>query len=362
MYELEIQEIVADIQSHKCALFVGAGLSIGAGLPSWMSLIESLLNDLKVQSNADFLTIAQAYAYIHGRDAIEKKVQSLISIPGRKPTNSHNLLSKLPVDIWITTNYDDLLERTLACPQQNVLIQDEDFVNTDAHKTIVVKLHGDLSQPHTLMLTKNDYFLCYRKNEIIWSYMRVLLAQRRFVFLGYSLRDPDFSQVQAQLVHHLGPNVMKTSYAVLFNVDEVWTSDLRSRNVEIIDLSKLGYNNQEQAMYRFLSILIERIRPFPSIDSEIHSGEEGEKLLPEYVRTKLLSLGCEFVCCIEYHTYCSYLDEGQFIPIPPGWTPSVPNEFQRLEFHLEPYERSDLNRKNIWVGIAVARIQKKRAA
>lgn len=361
MYEPEIQEIVAAIRSGKCAIFVGAGLSIGAGLPSGASLAQSLLDELRCQTNADFQTIAQAYAYTRGRKDLEEKVQKVIDITNKKPTENHRLIASLGVDILITTNYDDLLERELDCPQNNIIIEDTDLVNTNTKETLVVKIHGDLRRPHTIVLTKNDYFLCYRKRELIWNYVSVLLAQRSFVFLGYSLRDPDFSQMQAQLIHYLGQNIMKRSYAVLFGADEIQASDLLSRNMEIIDLSRLGYNNRKEAMHHFLSMLNITLNSSPSISSEIHDGKEGEILVPEDLRVKLQNLGCDFVSCIEYRIYCNYLDEGQFISIPHGWTPPLPNKFRSPEFHVETYYRSDFNMMNIWVGLAVGRFREKPA-
>jgi len=51
----EIQrEIAIRVIAGRCTLFVGAGLSMGAGLPSWQRLIETLREELRCPDAYDF--------------------------------------------------------------------------------------------------------------------------------------------------------------------------------------------------------------------------------------------------------------------------------------------------------------------
>lgn len=62
-----------------------------------------------------------------------------------------------PVHI-ITTNYDQLLEtsKNIFCEQYQVIIHDKDLLNADKSKYII-KMHGDLSEPASIVLKEQDY-------------------------------------------------------------------------------------------------------------------------------------------------------------------------------------------------------------
>ena len=98
-------------------LFVGAGLSIGAGLPGWSKLLTPLADeiDLPADRRDDLLQVAQDYvnAYNGNRQPLINHIRTYTDTAGIEPTANHVRLVHLGIRTWVTTNYDTLLEKTL---------------------------------------------------------------------------------------------------------------------------------------------------------------------------------------------------------------------------------------------------------
>lgn len=82
---MAVTEILKDIdnwrKNNKLSVFVGAGVSMLSGLPSWSDLIKLMLKempDLKYEedklSSDDYLKIAQMYFNTFGEEKYKEKV------------------------------------------------------------------------------------------------------------------------------------------------------------------------------------------------------------------------------------------------------------------------------------------------
>ena len=56
----------------------------------------------------------------------------------------------------------------------------------------ILKAHGDVDRPDTIVLTADDYRKVIHSNEPFKSLFSALLMTRALLFVGYSLNDPDF--------------------------------------------------------------------------------------------------------------------------------------------------------------------------
>ena len=125
------RELVEQFARGNGVIFVGAGLSMGAGLPGWSSLLTPLADSIRLPQDrrVDLLKVAQYYENARGRQALIAHIQEQTDTTGKKPTENHRRLARLGARTWVTTNYDDLIEQTLreAGERFNVVVRDQDL-------------------------------------------------------------------------------------------------------------------------------------------------------------------------------------------------------------------------------------------
>ena len=112
---------------------------------------------------------------------------------------------------FVTTNWDPFLERSLEILIS--MVEDRDLAFWDDRKRQVLKIHGCISRPYSIVATKTDYDNCVGQNPLIFNKLKDLMATKTFVFVGYSLRDSDFREVWEAITKQLG-HFAKLAYAV----------------------------------------------------------------------------------------------------------------------------------------------------
>jgi NAD-dependent SIR2 family protein deacetylase len=149
------------IESGEAALFAGAGLSRSAGYVDWKGLLEGIAVELELDINqeADLVAVAQYYLNLKRNRSLLN--EAIIDEFARKaePTQNHYLLARLPIhNIW-TANYDQLIEKAFeeAGKLIDVKLTDQNFSIRRGGDMILYKMHGDVTNPHLAMLTKDDY-------------------------------------------------------------------------------------------------------------------------------------------------------------------------------------------------------------
>src|ERR1700694_426992 len=112
-----VDEFGAYVDERSAAVFVGAGLSVPAGFPSWSDLTAHFLTELGLKSMDDLPQLAQYYEddAAGNRQRINQHVVSTMrAVKKIEPTRAHLLLNQLPIDEFWTTNYDGLLEAAIS--------------------------------------------------------------------------------------------------------------------------------------------------------------------------------------------------------------------------------------------------------
>jgi hypothetical protein len=216
-------ELLDSIRGRRCVLFVGAGLSRGAGLPDWGGLLSELAKGLELpigslprdtngQISLDLcLDLAQWYAEKLGREKLDRHVHQRFgrtaeAHPCVRPTLAHYLLLSMPFRLFLTTNYDDLLERTLTALRHDpeVICTPESVVHTgQTEQPSVVKLHGDATRRTPIVLTRDDFDRFFRDHPVTVALLQGLLLNHTFLFVGYDLRDPNTRQLYSGVAHLL---------------------------------------------------------------------------------------------------------------------------------------------------------------
>src|SRR5205807_2126210 len=119
----------------RVAIFIGAGASVASGMPAWDELVGHLADELNIPPDVGegrfsprlLAAIPQYYENRYGRRALTDAVRNYVPRHARKVSPIHELLAKLPCDLYYTTNFDLLLEHALATQNREFdLVASED--------------------------------------------------------------------------------------------------------------------------------------------------------------------------------------------------------------------------------------------
>ena len=140
-------------------LWVGAGLSIPAGYPSFGKLADMLREKSleKLDENLDAQKTIDAFVKANG---VGYFLQNLVDIFTQKPPLAyHRELVKLPWKGIITTNYDELLEDALKQVEKSYIkITLERNLDLTARAELpLYKVHGDVAEFQSIVLDKESY-------------------------------------------------------------------------------------------------------------------------------------------------------------------------------------------------------------
>lgn len=243
--------IASKIARGKAVLFIGAGLSVGVGLPSWRHLASELASEIGCSTTASPLDIAQYYENERGRHELHEKLRSQIKERPVSYSENHRKLASLGFRVVITTNYDRLLEEALRASgyEVHVVVSDIDVSYWDEEQEVqVLKLHGDIENADSIVITRTDYSSFFRTHPGITHRLRAILLDCPLIFVGYNLEDPDFNFILDEITFDLQGH-RPPSYFVGFNIDKFRQKDLEQRGIRVmsipIDISESGTEPQE---------------------------------------------------------------------------------------------------------------------
>lgn len=77
----------------------------------------------------------------------------------------------------------------------------------------MLKIHGCITRPHSIVATQSDYDASLSKNLLIFNKLKELMATKTFIFMGYSMRDEDFQEIWKTIAGVLG-HFTKLAYAI----------------------------------------------------------------------------------------------------------------------------------------------------
>lgn len=249
------KELIDLINKNDVWAFIGSGISIDAGLPSWEKLLISIYDGLtsESQDNLDSNTnfgkylgnkqFPKCFSLIEkeiGRSTLEKNIISAFNIR-TKNQKLYKIISDFPFKGYITTNYDNILEEILSRQNQHGWITVGNELK-EIHKTkgnpekIVWHIHGSLNQKKSeskLVITEEDYDSIYNGNTQILEHIKSLMSNNRLVFIGFGFNDEEINRILRSIGYFCNPT--KPAYAIL-GLDE-------SDSVKIIsDEFSMKYN------------------------------------------------------------------------------------------------------------------------
>ena len=245
------------VNSGNAWVFVGSGVSVDSGLPSWGGLVSQTIgaltpeHQLMVENDAhlweskaagDFARCFQRIQNVAGREVVIDHVRRIILDGPEEPGELVKLLADWPAAGYLTTNYDDLIESALELKEHRgwILVGNQPHEVRQASgdvKNIVWHIHGAVHMPETksrLVVGSDDYDDFYLENSAFQQQLRSFLTQRRLVFVGFGLRDPEIMRLLKIVGRHTVPERPIYAFLGTDNDSEGELEELRNGyNIEV---------------------------------------------------------------------------------------------------------------------------------
>jgi hypothetical protein len=134
-----------------------------------------------------------------------------------------------------TTNWDTLFEAAYRQVGQGyqLLVRDDDAPNFNYDQHNLLKIHGSVDQPLTLIATTDDYESYPDTHARLLSRVAELVHSNTVLFVGYGLRDEHLRRLLSRIRREKGPWSQKSFVVGYF--DEVRTRLLESRGMQVIE-------------------------------------------------------------------------------------------------------------------------------
>ncbi|MEQ2005169.1 MAG: SIR2 family protein [Limisphaerales bacterium] len=233
-------ELIDSLKKDRCSLFVGAGLSVGAGYPTWVSLLELLIQRatdqaiISAQKQSELLDIAKApnkwlmvaqeLSDLYGRGPFHNELGKIFEETQVQPTKAHEVITQIPFKFVVTTNYDQLIENAYfpllkRIPKIFTHQDTPDFADALwKQEFFILKAHGDLQKRSSIILTEKDYRTIVYSSPGYRALLAAIFTTKTLLFLGASLSDPEI-QLLLRSLHDAFQGSGQYHFALVSNKD-----------------------------------------------------------------------------------------------------------------------------------------------
>jgi hypothetical protein len=191
----EAQRLGRLARAGNLVLFLGAGVSQPAGLPSWARLIQHLAKE-----SSSYADKVHELSQIQPTDAASLLEKDLgaprfheilrAHLSEKAHPLGHALLASLRTMETITTNFDTLYEQ--AClPAFAHPLRTLPREAAKPGEPWLLKMHGDINS-QTWVLTREAYLLFDAYWRPLASMVQAAMMTRHMLFIGFSLTDENF--------------------------------------------------------------------------------------------------------------------------------------------------------------------------
>ena len=247
----------------QLAVFVGAGVSAAAGLPTWEQLLDELAErsglDDALRAGLSRLPAQDSAALLArelGREQLEAFVKERFG-PGSYAL-AHALIADLPVQEYVTTNYDPLVELAAADIGRELRVLP--FQESNPGAPWLLKLHGDAAHPESVVLTREEYLQFGDTRAALAGVLHSLLLTRHVLFVGTSMQDDDLIRIAHQVrsaTRAPGAGPRQRSGTVLALLEDPARARLWEQDVQTVAIAPTDTPPVEAA--RLLEVLLDCI-------------------------------------------------------------------------------------------------------
>jgi len=258
-------KLIKEIAEHNCIFFIGAGLSHTAGMPLSSQLAEKLAeklnSELKRMEREDIIKevkthknnlqeVAEIYHNVFRDHKVKEEIVRIIETFQKNAKNEiFDIISQLPWNDFITTNYDTLLEDSIDPLSKTVIWHDDQISQYKLQLFNIFKIHGTINDPSSIRVLKDD-FIKFRETSI-YKVLVGELQKKTLVLIGYSAQDYTFRE----LYFEAKPN--KDLY-IITKKKEAMHEEWINKGARIIEMDA----------YEFLEKIVDEIRKYTNISIE----------------------------------------------------------------------------------------------
>ncbi len=170
------------------------------GLPTPSEFIELACEECSYLSKGFcFNQVCDEILHKEGRARLEQLLIKYYAVPDELLELSpiHSLISWLPFSEYITSNYDLQIERALKKEKRRpyTIIDDNDMVRLTIDHTPVIKFHGCVTRPSSMVAATKDYNILHKENRLVIAHLMSTMANKDILVIGHGLGDSDLEKV-----------------------------------------------------------------------------------------------------------------------------------------------------------------------
>jgi hypothetical protein len=293
----DYDKIARELRAGDVVPFLGAGASIGCGLPSGSDLARRLVRASMFpdqSGSGDLARVASWVALKEGTPWLRRELREVFgatSVPGPL----HECLASLGMlRLVVTTNYDDLIEMALdlrwraegkKTGRHPWVVVDRGYRNSvwvrqpeqpwnpqksnsleriirDPQQPIVFKMHGSINREipdeDEYLITEEQYIDYLGRGDKIQipPMIEQIMLRKHFLFLGYGLRDWNVRVLISKLRKTRPPGEITNAWAVIKRANETET---QAREAEKFLWDKQGVTMLEVELDEFVAQLRDRL-------------------------------------------------------------------------------------------------------
>lgn len=225
------------------SLMIGAGVSAGAGLPTWDALLEGLkthvteadqplvegMNHLSPLDQAELLERLITPDIAVPKDAtFGNAVITTLGLDGKtkvRPALGHLLLAGLQCPQAVTTNYDRLYEAAFkgqhtltpatAGPRRAATLP---YERPEAGQSWILKMHGDAEHPESLVLSRSSFVSYDSAHRPAGSLFQGMLMTSHVLFVGVSFTDDNVLRLTHEVADYLGTSASDSDFGTVLTL------------------------------------------------------------------------------------------------------------------------------------------------
>lgn len=251
----------------QLALFMGTGVGVPAGLPTWGQLLGRLAEEAGVDTGGSFDQLSPLDQAQYLNDAVPDLGKAVAKIIGEAgvPSLGHNILAALGCREAVTTNYDSLYERAVEMQRgshgvANVLPWEQPLPG----RQWILKMHGDVARPESIVLTRQQFVAYDADTRPAGAFLQTLLLTRHVLFVGASLTDDNVVRLAYEVDRFRRLHGLPGTLGTLLDVDR---DDVRRRlwRDKVTWLTMAGQDVQDRS--RTLEIFLDAVAAHASSDT-----------------------------------------------------------------------------------------------